>query len=71
MTHLCCNGHSTRDQQVGVGGFGGHHAELGRLDEIAEVLDLGCGVRFIFVLLLVSVLVSLLGGVILESVLEG
>lgn len=34
------NGHASRGEQTGALGLGGHHAELGALDELDQVLDL-------------------------------
>lgn len=48
-TYLSGNGHATRHEQIRVGGFGGHHAEFGGLDEGGEILNLLGGAGLVLV----------------------
>lgn len=53
LAYLRSNCHGSGDEEVRVGGLGGHHAELGGLDEVGEILDLLGGARLILVLFLI------------------
>lgn len=53
--YLSGDSHGAGNEQVGRGDARGHHAELGRLDEVGEILDLLGHTGLVLVLLLVAV----------------